>query len=464
MNRPAGRRVAQRPARRGLRIPRPGPDLIIGLVAVLVTGATLATVAEPEQHTPDQARTPGATTLTQAELTCPAGAEITVAQPLESEGAGALTATSGDAEPRAIELTSGTSTVVPAARRDATVLRATGDRAPGLIAAARDRGTLAECVTPGGDWWFAAAGAGGLHVSTLTLTNPDDTPAVADLEIWGADGPVASDAVRGIAVDGGMTTALDLSELVPQRDDAVVHVIVRQGRLGAAMHDETVIQAKDRGSAHPATQAPSTRAVIPGVPGAGARLQLVLGNPGEESARAEIRVSGAASESAPAGLDAIPVPAGEVVSVELDRATRKLLRSGGASLVVEGTAPLVSSVRGTAQGGPITLGAVPEATRRSAVVLPRTAERTLVLMTTAGATPVTVHFEGAEPWKGRLVPQASTVVPVPKGATLAWVEATTPHLGAVRGRTATGPVWLPLRELREDRRVPVVQPDQLRSP
>ncbi|WP_235736740.1 hypothetical protein [Nocardioides alcanivorans] len=41
-----------------LGLPRIGPDLVIGLVAVLVTGATFATVAERSAPQPDEARAP----------------------------------------------------------------------------------------------------------------------------------------------------------------------------------------------------------------------------------------------------------------------------------------------------------------------------------------------------------------------------------------------------------------------
>lgn len=460
MSRPAGRRVAERPARRRVAMPRLRADLVIGLVAVLVTGATLATVADPDEPQPEQARAPGARQLTEAVLACPGGSRVSVAQPVAEEGDGALTIASDGAEARPIDLAPGG--VVDTAVDGPSVLHAAGALAPGLIAAVEGPSVRSECVAPAGEWWFAAVGAGGLHVSTLTLSNPDDGPAIADLEVWGPQGPVTSEAIRGIAVDGGQTVTRDLAELVPSRDDVVVRVLVRQGRLGVSMRDQTVVAADPLTAEHPATSAPTTRAVLPAVPSG--QLRLVIGNPSDEAARAQLKVSGAESESVPLDVDPVPVPAGEVVSVPLDANTRKLLRSGEASLVVEGTAPLVSSVAGVVAGRPVTMTAVDAAAARSAVFLPDLAQRTLVLTASEHATPVTVRFlGGGEDWKGRLQPQVSTAVPVPKGAQVAWVETDAPHLGAVRGQGPAGLGWLPLRELREERLVPVVRPDQLHS-
>ncbi|WP_235736741.1 DUF5719 family protein [Nocardioides alcanivorans] len=393
-------------------------------------------------------------------MTCPDGRSVTVAQPVTVDGEGELMLTSGNRDPIPVDLDSGSSVTQDV--DGPSVLRATGALAPGLLAATQRGKQRAECVVPGGEWWFAAAGAGGSHVSTVTLTNPDDSPAIVDLDVWNADGPVSNDAVRGIAVAGGATVTRDLAELVPGRDDVVVRVVVRQGRVGAHVTDEQTASPESSPVWHPSTAAPSTRVVIPAVPKG--KLTLVVGNTGDESARARILVSGARSESVPLDLDAVPVPAGEVVSVELDANTRKLLQSGEASLVVESTAALVGSVRGTVGGrGALTLGAVDAAARRSAVVLPDLPDRTLVLSAVERATAATVHFIGADAWQGRLQPGVSTAVPVPDGASIAWVETDSPHLGAVRGQGPAAINWLPLRELREDRLVPAVRPDQLRT-
>src|SRR5690606_23144454 len=103
-------------------------------------------------------------------------------------------------------------------------------------------------------------------------------------------------ALRSIAVDGQSTSSLDIAELAPGDADIALRVVVRRGRLGAWMSDETLLETEQVTSAHPATAPPAARAVLPAVPGEG-KATLHVGNPGDGAARFQVLVSGAESES-----------------------------------------------------------------------------------------------------------------------------------------------------------------------
>lgn len=454
--RPAGRRAAPRS---GGRSPwqRISPVALIGGGAVLATTLTLLGVADPVPVVDTADRPPAAVPLEEAVLVCPpATTPVTLARPL-AEAAAPVQVRSARGESTVEVAATGT-----APARGSGFLTATGDAAPALLAA-RVGDTpapfAAECAAPGGEWWFAGVGAGGNHTSVVQLANPDDEPAVADLEVWSADGPVAVEDLRGLAVEGRGRRTIDLAELVPLREAAVLRVVVRQGRLAAAVADTVEDGNRTSSDSVAATAAPAVRQVLPAVPTDLTEVAVVVANPGADTGRAEVRVSGADSEAAPLGMEQIPVGAGEAVVVPLNDATLDLLSAGGASLVVEGTVPVVAGLRGRRNGDVVQLSAAVPAGADSGAVLPRASNRQLVLSATERAGAVTVHFVGGgKPWQGRIRPGTSTQVTVPPKAVAVRVEAAVPHVGAVVGQGNRGAAWLPLRELVVERARPDVRP------
>ena len=70
--------------------------------------------------------------------------------------------------------------------------------------------------------------------------DPDDTPAVVDVEVLTADGRVDQPPGRGIAVGPRARTAVPLDRLAPDRDLLAVHVPAVRGRLaGGVRHVRT---------------------------------------------------------------------------------------------------------------------------------------------------------------------------------------------------------------------------------
>ncbi|CAM3371843.1 DUF5719 domain-containing protein [Nocardioides dubius] len=458
-----GRRAAPRASRRR----RPSPLILLGAGMVGVSVLALALQATPATEPADGDRAPQTVALSTLDLACPAGpGAVRVArlgEPTDAEGEVSLRV--GDAEePTPLELAAGAS--ASESSDSAVAVRGSGQAAVGLVAAREVTSSdvaAVECLSPSGEQWFVGAGAGGLRTSELTLSNPDPRPAVADLEVFSADGPVSSALVRGVSVEGRGSTRLDLSEVVPERGEIAFRVVPRQGRLVPSVRDTLDAGKAQQRDWLPATAAPAEVLQLPAMPGRADSSVLVLVNPGTDAGRARVTITGAESEAVPVGLSEIAVPAGAVVTVDLTKRIADLVKAGESTVTVRGTVPLAGSLRAEVDGDLVHLAAVAPiagATGRGASgqVVPDAERRLLVLSATERSAPVTVHFVGGEAWEGRLRPEQSTRVPVPKGATALWVETSAEHVGAIRAAGGKGTAWLPLRALPSERLVADVQP------
>lgn len=98
---------------------------------------------------------------------------------------------------------------------------ATGALAPGwtvqqttVVPAGGSRGLLGlTCGAPDTDFWFPAASTAQARHDYVHLTNPDDTAAVADIELYGPEGLLKSQFTEGIPVPAHSTVPVLLSTL-----------------------------------------------------------------------------------------------------------------------------------------------------------------------------------------------------------------------------------------------------------
>ncbi|MFE0427434.1 DUF5719 family protein, partial [Streptomyces sp. NPDC058953] len=201
----------------------------------------------------------------------------------------------------------GTPVAVPAPGGDAPALvgTATAALAPGWTAQqttvlpnGRARALLgAACTAPGTDFWFPGASTAKGRQDYLHLVNPDDTPAVADIEILGRDGRVRGTLPDGLPVPAGAGLPVLLSTLTAEElPDATVRVTTRTGRVGA------VVRTAEDGAGGDwlaASAAPSATVVMPGIPADATSVRLVVLAPGD--ADAELR-AGLASPGGTFGL------------------------------------------------------------------------------------------------------------------------------------------------------------------
>jgi hypothetical protein len=216
-----------------------------------------------------------------------------------------------------------------------------------VVAAGSGRGMHGTvCTAPNTDFWFPGASTAGDRQDFVHLTNPDDTAAVVDLELYGKDGALAGDAGRGLTVPPRSTLPVLLSTLTDEPvTDLSVHAVVRSGRVSAQ------IQAADEkrgGDWLPPAGVPRPTAVLPGIPADARSVRLVVHAPGDRDADLKVRVATPNGTITPAGSETLHVKAGMTTSVDLD----ELTQGAAASLILTPSgsgdaAPVVAAARVT---------------------------------------------------------------------------------------------------------------------
>ncbi|WP_405912400.1 DUF5719 family protein [Streptomyces sp. NBC_00963] len=205
---------------------------------------------------------------------------------------------------------------------------ADGPLAPGwtvqqttTVDAGGSRGVLGtNCTAPDTDFWFPGASTAASRQDYVHLTNPDDSAAVADIELYGKDGAIKSEVGEGITVPAKSTVPVLLSTLTPDpADNLTVHVSTRTGRVGA------VVQSLDNklGSDWlPASTAPADKLVIPGIPADATSVRLVALAPGSDDTDLKVQLAGADGTITPAGHETLHLKAGMTSSADLGAVTR----------------------------------------------------------------------------------------------------------------------------------------------
>ncbi|MFI1397278.1 DUF5719 family protein [Streptomyces sp. NPDC020681] len=205
----------------------------------------------------------------------------------------------------------------------ALVGTATGRLAPGwtaqqttTVTVGGARGLLGvSCTAPDTDFWFPAASIAESRQDYVHLTNPDDTPAVADIELYGKDGALKTTLTEGIPVPAGASVPVLLSTLTADRaEDVTVHVSTRTGRVGAVVRaaDEKVGSDWLTASADP-----SGTAVLPGIPADATSVRLVAFAPGDDDADLKVQLATPDGRITPAGHETLHVKSGMTASVDL---------------------------------------------------------------------------------------------------------------------------------------------------
>ncbi|WP_052707639.1 DUF5719 family protein [Streptomyces rubellomurinus] len=226
----------------------------------------------------------------------------------------------------------GTPVTGPATNGDAapgTGAVATGALAPGftvtqttVVTEQRGQGLSGLTCTPAGtSFWFAGASTAGDRVDYLSLVNTEATGAVVDIKLYGDKGPIENDASNGIAVAPGSSQSVLLPTISKGAvTDLTVHVVVRSGRIGAALHAADGNKGADW---IPASTEPASTQVLPGLPADTSAARLVVWAPPEDDADLKIQLSGKNGWFTPAGNETIHVKAGQVAAVDLGKITRE---------------------------------------------------------------------------------------------------------------------------------------------
>ncbi|MFF0540172.1 DUF5719 family protein [Streptomyces coelicoflavus] len=227
---------------------------------------------------------------------------------------------------------------------------AEGKSAPGWtvqqtteVAAGTGRGLQGvNCTAPDTEFWFPGASTATGRTDYVHLTNPDDSAAVVDIELYGKDGALKSTVGEGVTVPPHGSESLLLSTLSDvKQTDLTVHVGVRSGRLGAAVQ---ALDDKTGGDWLTAAADPASDLVMPGIPKDATAVRLVLFTPGGTDADLKVRLASPSGLITPAGHETVHVKAGMTTGVDLGEVTR----GEAGSLVLTPTdrsVPVVAAVR-----------------------------------------------------------------------------------------------------------------------
>ncbi|MEV6162993.1 DUF5719 family protein [Streptomyces sp. NPDC052052] len=210
----------------------------------------------------------------------------------------------------------------------ALVGTATGRLAPGwttqqttTVEAGSARGLLGvNCTAPDTDFWFPATSTAKSRQDYVHLTNPDDTAAVADIELYGPDGSLKSDVGEGITVPARSGVRVLISTLTSEAvEDVTAHVTTRTGRVGAVVRTADEETGTDWLAA---SAGPAGTVVLPGIPADATSVRLVAFAPGDDDADLKVKLLGKNGAISPAGHEDLHVKSRMTTGVDLKDITR----------------------------------------------------------------------------------------------------------------------------------------------
>ncbi len=299
--------------------------VVVGAVAVgLVLGAEHLPAPSPLGGSADVVRQAAVVPVSGRSVYCPVSGDGRISVGLTRPGPGQVTA--GPLDGRAALLPVGADLTLGDAGRgiDGPVaVRATGPAAGGLeveqVGAPATGGLSGRrCQAAGTTTWFTGGATKVGDTTVLELVNPDRTPTLVDVSVLSRTGPAEVAAGRGLQVPPSSRLTVSINDLAPDRDLLAVKVVATRGRFAASMQLTRRQGRVPYGSEQvPASSGPTPLAVLPGVPRGPGGRELVLTNPGAQTAVAALTLTGVAGQQDPPGLAAVTVPAGTSVAVDL---------------------------------------------------------------------------------------------------------------------------------------------------
>jgi hypothetical protein len=318
------------------------------------------------------------------------------------------------------------------------VVTGEGDLAPGLLAGRFGEPLVApECRAPAFDEWFTGVGAGAKHASVLELVNPDPGPAIVDTLVYGRDGLVDAQPLRGVAVPGRSVVRLDLARELPRRDELALHVTTTRGRVSAALVD-TYDELGNRGSAVdylPAQAEPTTANLLLGLPDGGGRRVLLLANPAETETRAAVKVVTEKSVFAAVGSEDVLLPPQSVTKVSIAPLLRGRNAKDAIGLLVESGTPVTATARFFI-GRDLSHAVSPEPLTETSLVVPEGRKELLL----AGASRAGVVRVVARDAAGEVLAERRTEVVADRGAAVPLPERAALITVTTNGATIAGSV------------------------
>ncbi|MEU7323518.1 DUF5719 family protein [Streptomyces griseoviridis] len=279
-------------------------------------------------------------------------AELTAATEESADGKGGKTGKKKAGKPVVTPKDPGTPATGDTSGSDAPALigSAEGKFAPGWtvqqtteVAAGTGRGLQGvNCTPPDTSFWFPGASTDADRTDYVHLTNPDDSAAVVDIELYGKDGAIASQVGENLTVPPHSSEPILLSTLTPEKQtNLTVHVNVRSGRVGAAVQ---ALDDKIGGDWLAAATDPAGSLVLPGIPKDATAVRLIAFAPGDADADLTVKLASPTGLITPAGNGELHVKAGMTAAADLGDITRG--EAGSLVLTQTGrSVPVVAALR-----------------------------------------------------------------------------------------------------------------------
>ncbi|MGW3203148.1 DUF5719 family protein [Streptomyces sp. NPDC001135] len=189
------------------------------------------------------------------------------------------------------------------------------------VAAGTGRGLQGvNCTAADTDFWFPGASTAGSRTDYVHLTNPDDSAAVVDIELYGKDGAIKSPLGENQTIAPHASKPILLSTLTDeQQADLTVHVSVRSGRVGASVQ---ALDDKAGGDWLAAAADPAGSLVLPGIPKDATDVRLIAFTPGGDDADLKVRLASPDGLITPAGNETLHLKSGMTTTADLGAVTR----------------------------------------------------------------------------------------------------------------------------------------------
>ncbi|ARP70539.1 hypothetical protein LK07_12985 [Streptomyces pluripotens] len=279
-----------------------------------------------------------------------------------------------------------------------------------------------NCTAGDTEFWFPGASTAPSRTDYVHLTNPDDSAAVVDIELYGKDGVIKSPLGEDLTVKPHASEPILLSTLTDEHQtDLTVHVSVRSGRVGAAVQ---ALDDKAGGDWLAAAADPAGSLVLPGIPKDATDVRLVAFTPRDDDADLKVRLASPDGLITPAGNETVHVKSGMTTAVDLGDVTR----GEAGSLVLtptDRTVPVVAALRvvrgkGSNQETAFIPATVPVGTRATAA--DNSAKGTTLALTAPTATATVKVTASAGSEGGTAVTKTYTI----KSGTTQNIDAPTP--------------------------------------
>ncbi|MFJ8335513.1 DUF5719 family protein [Streptomyces sp. NPDC094437] len=294
------------------------------------------------------------------------------------------------------------------------------------VAAGAGRGLQGvNCTAPDTEFWFPGASTDADRTDYVHLTNPDDSAAVVDIELYGKDGAIPSTVGEDITVPAHASEPILLSTLTDEKQpDLTVRVNVRSGRVGASVQ---ALDDKIGGDWLAASTEPAGSLVLPGIPKDATAVRLIAFTPGGTDADLNVRLASPSGLITPAGSETLHVKAGMTSALDLGDVTR----GEAGSLVLtpsDQSVPVVAALRvvrgkGSDQETAFIPATAPVGTR--ATVADNTSKGSTLSITAPGKTAEVKVTASAGSDGGTAVSKTFTI----KGGTTQNVAAPVPNGG-----------------------------------